>query len=255
MRINFIIALLGLLLTLASCGQAPEHKVPAGTNIVAVIGAIHAQHQRSERYSLDILSEAIRKFEPDIVLVELPPDRFEIASANYETFGEVRESRADDFPELTGVVFPLRKELGFTMVPVAAWSKQLADDRRSTLKKIEEDPRRAKDCAEYQAAIADYNRMVSGRSDDPDFIHSAEYDEAVASRQETYQRLFGSDLGQGGWDKVNEAHLALMSQVLDDYKGQGKRVLILFGAWHKYKILDRMETRSDISLVDASTLF
>lgn len=257
MRINFLSALMGLLLTLtlAGCGQAREHTASAGVNIVTVVGAIHGQHRRSERYSLDVLRKAIREFQPDIVLVELPSDRFETASQNFIETGEVRESRADDFPELTDVVFPLRKEMGFTMVPVAAWSKSMADERRATLKLIENDPGRAKDWAEYQAAVADYSRQVSGQSDDPEFIHSAEYDAAVARRQETYEQLFGSDLGPGGWDQINAAHLALMSPVLDELKGQEKRVLVLFGAWHKYKILEMMETRSDISLVDASTLF
>ena len=92
--------------------------------MVTVVGAIHGQHRRSEAYSLDLLRRAIVKFEPDILLVELPPDRFATASTNFDEYGEVSESRADDFPELTDVVFPLRKQLGFKMIPVAAWRRQ-----------------------------------------------------------------------------------------------------------------------------------
>ncbi len=255
MRHSIFVALWGILLALVGCQETAENTPPAGTNTVTVIGAIHGQHKRSQRYSLDVLRDAIREFDPDIVMVELPPDRFLTASENFAEYGEVRESRADDFPELTQVVFPLREEMDFTMTPVAAWSKQLADERRATLRQLENDPEHTQDWAEYQAAIAKYNEAVSGRSDDPEFIHSDEYDEAIKARQEIYERLFGGDLGAGGWAKINEAHLALMNAALDDLRGQEKRVLILFGAWHKYKILEEMEARTDILIVDASKLF
>ncbi len=244
-----------LVFALTSCQGAAEKTVPADTNIVAVVGAIHGQHKRSERYSLDVLKKAIHGFDPDVVLVELPQDRFKTASKNFDAFGEVRENRADDFPELVDVVFPLRKEMGFTIVPVAAWSRQLADDRRAKLQQLENDPKRAKDWSEYQAAIAVYNRSVSGKSDDPKYIHGGAYDEAVKARQETYQQLFGEELGAGGWAKSNNAHLTLINQALDDVSGQQKRILILFGAWHKYKIREDLEARSDIVISDAAALF
>lgn len=255
MLARLLILLASLVLTLASCREAVEKTVPADTNIVAIVGAIHGQHKRSERYSLDILEAAIRSFNPDIILAELPPDRFQTASRNFDIFGEVRESRADDFPELVDVVFPLRKEMGFIMVPVAAWSSQLARDRRGKLKQLESDPKRAADWSEYQAAIATYNRSVSGKSDDPRYIHSSAYDDAVKARQETYQQLFGEDLGAGGWAKINAAHLVLINQALDDVSGQQKRIMILYGAWHKYKIREELEARTDIILSDAATLF
>lgn len=255
MLVRFFILLGSLVFTLTGCQEAAEKTVPADINVVAIVGAIHGQHKRSDRYSLAILKDAIRSFNPDIVLVELPPDRFQTASKNFDAFGEVRESRADDFPELVDVVFPLRKEMGFTMVPVAAWSRQLADDRRAKLRQLENDPKRSKDWSEYQAAIATYNRSVSGKSDDPQYIHSQAYDDAVKARQETYQQLFGEDLGVGGWTKINDAHLALINKALDDVSGQEKRILILYGAWHKYKILEDLEARTDISIFDAGSLF
>lgn len=256
MRNSLPMLLCTILLALNGCQQyTATQAVQPDSNVVAVVGAIHGGHKTSERYSLDVLRMTILKFKPDVVMVELPPDRYQIASDNFAKFGEVRESRADDFPELTEVVFPLRQKMGFTMVPVAAWSKPLADERRAALRQLENDPARAKDWSEHQAAIAAYNQAVSGKSDGPDYIHSGAYDAAVKTRQETYQRLFGDDLGAGGWTKINQAHLALMNQALDDLKGQKKRVLILFGAWHKYKIMEQMEARSDIQIFDASTLF
>ncbi len=223
--------------------------------MVTIIGAIHGQHRTSKHFSLDVLRGAITKFDPDIVLVELPPDRFAIASANFDKYGEVRESRADDFPELTDVVFPLRKQLGFKIVPVAAWTAEIAAARRATEKRLAQDPARARDWADYQVATKAYGKAVAGRSDDPQYIHSKAYDAAVRARQETYERLFGDDLGASGWHAINEAHLAHINAALDAVSGQEKRVLILFGAWHKYKILERLEARPDVFLVNPAPLF
>ena len=244
-----------LLLGLSGCSSPSVDNPPEGANIATVIGAIHGQHRSSEDYSLGILRDAIVKFDPDIVMVELPSDRYAIASANYDKYGEVRESRADDFPELTGVVFPLRKQLGFEMIPVAAWSREIADDRLAVEERLKTDPARADDWSDYQAAVQDYRKILSGRSDDPDFIHSKAYDAAVKARQETYERLFGTDLGAGGWRAINVAHLARINSALDKLKGQEKRILILFGAGHKYKIMEGLEARKDVFLIDAAPFF
>lgn len=251
----FAACLLGLLPGLTGCSPTSAESPPEGATTVAVIGAIHGQHRSSERYSLAVLREAIVKFDPDIVIVELPRESYEKASVNFDQSGEVRESRADDFPELTDVVFPLRKDMGFEMVPVAAWTAEIAAERRSVEKRLEKDPARADDWSEYQTAIRRYSKAVSGRSDEPAFIHSSAYDEAVKARQESYERLFGADLGAGGWRAINAAHLANMNAALDAVKGQEKRILILFGAWHKYKIVEGLAARQDVFLTEAAPLF
>ncbi len=244
-----------LLLGLTGCGPQPLSSPPEGATIVTVVGAIHGQHRRAEDYSLEVLRQAIVKFDPDIVMVELPSDRFAIASTNFDQFGEVRESRADDFPELTDAVFPLRKQLGFAMIPVSAWTQDIAANRRAVERRLATDPARAEDWAEYQAAIQQYGKALAGRSDDPAFIHSSAYDAAVRARQESYERLFGDDLGAGSWRAINAAHLAHINDALDTVSGQEKRVLILFGAAHKYKIVEGLEARDDVFLADPAPLF
>ncbi|WP_337658835.1 hypothetical protein [Sphingorhabdus sp. Alg231-15] len=248
--------LFGCLAVIAACSAPAEQSAPSpDSNIVTIVGAIHGQHRRSEAYSLAVLQAAIDKFDPDIIMVELPPERFAKASANYEKFGEVRESRADDFPELIDVVFPMRKEMGFQMIPVAAWTQKIADDRRAALARLQKDAARTSDWSAHQAANRAYSRTVSGRSDDPLFIHSEAYDQAVKLRQETYEELFGKDLGPGGWKNINAAHFMKIAAALDELKGQKKRILILYGAWHKYWFLEQLQKRDDIQLVSAAALF
>ena len=58
-----------------------------------------------------------------------------------------------------------------------------------------------------------------------------------------------------GWRAINEAHLAHINAALDAVSGQEKRVLILFGAWHKYKIVEELAARPDVFLVDPVPLF
>lgn len=255
MRLLRLLPLAFFMALFACAVPAVEEKPAPGINIVTVVGAIHGQHRRSDTYSLALLKAAIIKFDPDIIMVELPSERFAKASANYEKFGEVRETRADDFPELTDVVSPLRQELGYEIVPVAAWTQKIADDRRAVLAQLQKDPARAKDWAAYQAAIASYNNAVRGRSDDPLFIHSEAYDGAVKKRQEIYEKMFGDDLGPGGWQNINAAHYQKITVALDDLKGKEKRVLILYGAWHKYWFLEQLEARDDIQLLGAADLF
>ncbi|MEH6758529.1 MAG: hypothetical protein V7676_13605 [Parasphingorhabdus sp.] len=255
MNLARLLSLILLVFLCACTAPATEEKPAPGINIVTVIGAIHGQHRRSDGYSLSILKAAIVRFNPDIIMIELPPERFATASANYEQFREVRETRADDFPELTDVVFPLRQELGFAIVPVAAWTQKIADDRRAALAQLEKDSARTKDLAAYQAAIAAYNKAVGGRSADPVFIHSAAYDSIVKARQEAYDKLFGNDLGPGSWQNINMAHFQKIGTALDEVKGQEKRVLILFGALHKYWFQEQLAARNDIQLRGAAELF
>jgi len=49
-------------------------------NQVIVIGTIHSQHLQSKEYSLKVFSDIIENLKPDVVLAEIPPDRFAIAT-------------------------------------------------------------------------------------------------------------------------------------------------------------------------------
>ncbi|MEO0872454.1 MAG: hypothetical protein AAFY19_10955, partial [Pseudomonadota bacterium] len=223
----------------------------AGVTQVAVIGAIHGRHRTSERFSLTVLERAVRAFEPDIILTEIPPDRIEEAKSSFADTGEVTEPRTRLFPELTDVVFPLSAELGFQIAACAGWTQAIADNRSAALKAIENDPARASQWAEHRAARAQYSQELAGRADDPLFIHSLEYDAHVQRAQTPYQIYFDRDLGPGGWTKINAAHTDLINQALDTLRGQRMRALVIFGAWHKYAIERSLSFRDDIERMEA----
>ncbi len=52
----------------------------------------------------------------------------------------------------------------------------------------------------------------------------------------------------GGWTYINEEHFALISAAIS--KHPGKRVLITFGAGHKYWFLERLRHMPTVQLMD-----
>lgn len=227
---------------------------------MSIFGAIHGTHRSSSKYSLTVLEQAVRNFNPDVVFIEIPPDSLEPAKSSFDEFGEVRERRTRAFPELTDVIFPLQKKLGFEMVATAGWSRQMANNRAAILENIENDPSRKNQWDEHIAAQRNLARVQRGKNDDPFFIHTDQYDAEVKAAQTPYEAYFDNDIGEGGWGPINDAHIGLMTSALDRLKADSKtdrpiRILVIFGAWHKYKILEAMKKRDDVTLVDARQFF
>lgn len=261
-----IVALIPMFLAGCSPNSAAENIIADENDankafIISVFGAIHGGHRTSRSYSLDVMEKAVRDFNPDVIFIEIPKSSLAQAQSSFDQFGEVRERRTRAFPELTDVVFPLKNELGFDLVATAGWSRQLADNRAAVLKRIENDPTRSAQWNEHIAARRRLGRIQRGKNDDPFYIHTQQYDDEVKTAQTPYETYFDADIGDGGWGPINQAHIGLMTQGLDDLSTQGasknnpKRVLIIFGAWHKYKILEAMEKRDDVALVDARQFF
>ncbi len=240
-------------LPLSAC--APNPVRPSGKTRLHVLGAIHSRHRNSTKYSLDVLRQAVLRAKPDVIITEIPPDRLEAAKAGFAETGAVTEPRTKVFPEYTDVVFPLSREMNFDILAGAGWTQEIADNRSAALRTIENDPSRADQWAEHLAARRQYSVELAGHGDDPQFIHTAEYDAIVERAQTPYQRYFDADLGPGGWTQINRAHNDLINLALDSITGKGLRALVTFGSWHKYMIARSMAARRDIELLDTRALF
>lgn len=209
------------------------------------MGMIHSGHRTSDVYGIDDIQEMVRVVNPDVILVEIPPGRLAIALDEYREAGSITEPRVRVFPEYVDAIIPLQAELGFDMIPCAGWSKAMADDRRQKLKRWETE--RPAETAEVNHAMkVAEQRTTAGGDDDPAWIHTDAYDDIVREGMEPYNRLFNDDLGAGGWDNINAAHYALIAEYLDAHSGEGLRVLITFGSWHKYWFLDQLRQRDDV---------
>lgn len=224
---------------------------------VVVFGMIHGSHRTSEQYGLEVLRDAIRAVSPDLVMVEIPPNRFDAAAAGFAADGRVSEPRVLVFPEYVDVLFPLTLEMDFEIVPTAGWTRPMSDHRNAVLRAIQEDPSRADDWAAYEASntASTAAARAGGASDDPQWIHTDAYDEAQEIGLSVYNRLFNEELGPGGWDNINRAHYANIAGALDRIAGTGQRVLITYGAGHKGWFLRQLRQRDDIELLDARRFF
>ena len=261
-------------LIIAACGprsdksvENPHSTKPTTQTQVVVIGTIHSQHLSSERYSLAVLEQAIRRIAPDQVLTEIPPDRFPQAAESFRLTGKVSEPRVERFPEYIDLLFPLQKELGFEIVPTAAWTRPMAEFRADALNRLARDEARADDWQAYTRALDAMNETLKSREDDPLFIHTDGYDAIIKQGLAPYAELFHDDLGPGSWERINEAHYELIAQAINKAIDQGKSgqpdatvkarqtLLITFGAAHKYWFLERLRARDDITVVDARAFF
>lgn len=239
--------------SLAACSEAAGGA--QGVTQVHVMGLVHGRHRTSERFSLDILRAAILKARPEVILTEIPPDRVERALRSYSETGKVDEPRTNVFPEYTDVIIPLAGPHGWRVVGTAAWTPEIARQRAAALERIVNDPVRAGQWAEHRAALAAFAEETRGRGDDPRFIHTPEYDRLTAASRGPYETYFDADLGAGGWRRINEGHNALINTALDSLTGQGCRALITYGAAHKYKILESLVRRRDVTVLDTAALF
>jgi hypothetical protein len=224
-------------------------------NVVVVLGMIHGQHRESALYGVEVIKSLIHAIDPDQVLVEIPPDRFPAALAEFQESGVITEPRVSRFPEYVDALFPLTREMDFEIVPTAAWTQPMADARRAALEAIQKDPARAEDWAAYEAAntAADAAVAAGGAEDDPRWIHTDEYDSAVELGLSVYNEKFNEELGLGGWDNINSAHYANIARVLDEHSGEGMRFLITYGAGHKGWFLRQLRQREDIDLLEVET--
>ena len=233
--------------TLPTSAQSPTEE---NKNRVIMLGMIHSGHETSERYSLDYLRRVIEEIDPDYVVTEIPPDRLADAAAGFAVTGKVTEERVVRFSEYREVLFPLTKRMDFKIIPAAGWTSEMARNRREALDAISKDPARANDWQVYQTAQRTMDTAMGTRRDDPFFIHTDEYDAITKTGLHPYATLFADDLGRGDWERINKSHYTLIEAALDDHQYEDATILIMFGAGHKYWILEQLRKRDDILLTD-----
>ena len=224
-------------------------------NEVVVMGMIHDGHETSERYSLEVVRAAIRKINPDIIITEIPPNRLDEAFRGFLEDGVVNERRVRVFPEYVSVVFPLTREMDFGVRGAAAWNTYMNRYRSRALDAITNDPDRADQWQANRDAKREMSKAIGNRGDDPLFIHSDDYDAIQKAGWAPYGEFFQNDLGPGSWENINAGHYRLIAKVLQDEMFKGKRILITFGASHKYWFMEQLRERDDITLLDTREFF
>jgi len=242
---NILITLIAIFLVL-SCQEKSTK------NEVLVLGTIHGGHFTEDIYNIKKLTEIIKAINPDIILTEIPPNRFQDAMEGFQRDDSISEPRVMRFPEYTDVIFPLSKTMHFKIIPTAGWTLAMAQDRQKKLKAISQDSTRKKDWRLFTEAnkLTDSLLEASGKQNDPYFIHTNIYDSINNISLQVYNKLFNEELGLGGWDNINIAHYWNIEKTLEKYKYQNKRILITYGAGHKGWFLKELKKRDDIKLLE-----
>lgn len=247
MKITFKICLVLIgLFCITSCTQEKTNK-----NEVLVLGTIHSGHLTKATYSIEKLTKLIQEIKPDIILTEIPPDRFQEAMNGFKKDDSISEPRVMRFPEYTDVIFPLSKTMNFEIIPTAGWTQPMALERQQKLRAISKDSTRIEDWKMYTEAnkTSDSLMKVIGKENDPYFIHTNTYDSIYNISLEVYNKLFNVELGLGGWNNINIAHYWNIEKALEKYRYQNKRILITYGAGHKGWFLKELRKRDDIILL------
>lgn len=251
--IRTIAILFAFYILVLGCKEASQEKsIDKTKNEVLILGTIHSGHLTDSIYNTSYLDKLIREINPDYILAEIPPDRFEESMNGFKRDDSISEPRVIRFPEYTDVVYPLTKEMDFEIIPTAGWTKPMADERSEKLKAISIDSTRVADWKAYLEGnqLSDSVYKSTGKVDNPYFIHTHSYDSIQDLALQPYNRLFNVELGLGGWENINIAHYWNIEKALEKRRYQGKRFLIIYGAGHKGWFLRQLKKRDDIELLE-----
>ncbi len=231
-------------------------KARDGTTTVAVLGAIHGGHLRSKSYSVDAVLGIVRDFKPEVVLVEIPPYLFDKVVKRIDERGfATRRKHLEDltwikaFPELYRGVIPLRKQLGYTVVPVSGWRPEASTARREFWKGVGKSEQMRERRRIYDAVNEAFKeiRKREGGIGNAAFVNSQHQADMYQLLRTCWSACFDDGLGTGGETAINRAHWQNIAKALDAHRG--KRVLIVYGAAHRYWFLRELRQRKDVELV------
>ncbi len=217
---------------------------------VAVMGMIHASHRSSELWGLEQVEQTIRSFAPDVVCAEIAPDRWERIERDLRVRDVIEDPRVQRFPEYTDLILRLSAEAGFEIVPCAGWILEMSDLRNARIAEFVSDERWAGVRDEYERRLMEVGMQLGapdGAEDDPVYIHSDAYDQRYKATAALYDEYQNDMIGPGGWTNINVEHYRNVDRTIREYRG--KRILITFGAGHKYQLLERLRARTDVLLV------
>ena len=231
---------------------ANRPQTTSDTTQVGILAMTHSGHLTSERWGLAEVEAAVRAFDPEVLCTEIAPDRWERIDRDLRERDVIEDPRVLRFPEYREVLLRLRRELGYAIEPCAGWSLEMSDLRATRIEQFEtmdawEEQRAA--YARDLAALHVVTPPVRGyTNDDPVYLHSDESDEAQRAELALYDHYQNDMIGPGGWTNINVEHYRQVDRAIRAHSG--KRILITFGAGHRYWLLDQLEKRDDVEVVD-----
>lgn len=218
---------------------------------VAIFGVLHRSHLKSYNFSLSYIEAVLRKIRPDVVLVEVPPDRFErglaevAAAPGLATPEDISDSWLRAFPEIYRVAYPQQSQLGYELVPVSGWQPRVSRDRKAYW---DSNPR-GPNSEQYRSAQAAFDEAKTRHrpTENPRWVNGNEYLAVSGAARRALSRAADEQLGAAAVGRINAAHFRLIDAAIRRHAG--KRILLLFGARHRWYFQPRIAEMDGVELV------
>lgn len=240
------VAILISLVNFASLGCGPDAwadvtRQPDRTEVV-FIASLHRGHLHHEDYPMSMLEKLVRAVEPEVVIAEIPPAgraRIEAALA-----AEQPDPWLESFPELSQVVYPLHRELGFELVAASAWERQVSDDWSTYWAAHPNGP----DAELYQNAATHFARVTEDEDDDPEWLHSPTYRRLAAWTDTALSSHAGDELGAADPIRLGRRHAAAVVRAILAH--QGRRIAVVWDARKRWILEREVQTLSNVTIHD-----
>ena len=220
-----------------SAPEVPEAVEPTVPTRVFVLGTIHAQHEKNDRYGYDEIVQILQAWDPAAVCVEIRPQEFR------------QELYLDEM--VLATIWALEK--GRPVYPIDSWLEETRAEQTRLLQAPEYEAKRQE--AEQLDAASEILTAFRQRwgEDGPSGTEGADFwngDEFAAAVRENYRisvEVFGDSpinlmyLSRNG-DMLSAIEAALA-------KHPGERVAVLTGAEHKHFFDDALARRDDVEAV------
>ena len=217
---------------------------------VAILGTLHRGHETSTHYGLAEVEAVIRAANPDVVMLEVPPHLFP-SVVEACTGGPVTPEAAvfaTSYPEVCEVAIPLQASMGYTMLPISGWTESVSEDREAYYATHPIGPgTREYILAQHRSQAA---QLDNDMWENPAWVNGEEY-LALSSDEGRWLSYFAEeDLGDAGELRLNSRHAGLMLDGIREHVGE--RILVMFGARHRYFLLGAAEASNLATIVDVN---
>lgn len=228
-----------LALLLSFCLPLAHAAAPA-TAEVAVLVSLHQLHGEVPAYSESVLGQSIERLEPDVLCIEVRPDRYARRAP---------EATKVEYPD---VVYPLIDAHGYRVYPMEPMPP-LHEDILGPYMAANQ----AFNAAQPQAAAA-----FSAHTDalyavlraywtTPARVNDAVTDAQMRAKHDLQIALIGAG-ERDGWEAWNQQFLAVITRAASE--NPGKQIVVLVGAEHGYWLRAALAKVPGLRLLDTADL-
>ena len=207
---------------------------------VAVLSTLHSMHAQVPAYSQEALAASVRKLAPDVLCIEVRPDRFAARAP---------EPNKVEYP---GVIYPLIEAHGYPAYPMEPaepdYGRILAPYKRAGEVFGEAHPAQAEAFAAHMEAMY---ALLRTYWTSPARVNDATTDAQMRAKHALQEALVG-DGERDGWEAWNHAFLEAIDRAVA--ANPGKRIVVLAGVEHGYWLRDHFVRRDDVRLLDTAAL-